>query len=449
MNITIKSLLPFAAVILASCQGTLGDPKTLTKGDLNPPFRLVSVTNGESMMLQWTISNTEEDLKGFNVYLIDKSLAEVQSKLAQGRFKGYQLGSQQIPRCDDTKSVFEMFGFNPASKFSTKKCDNLVADASLLSGESGLSELSLAADDSDKPTFVKCFTRDLKNDIGTDGQISVDITKAVDPEDKPIPTAIAERVGKTLRCSVPKDALLSNGVKGIKIGTKYTAFVIAVQGDKGNKISFTSNFIEDIPTPYSVRTTTLDAGKYRVINMLRKNGAVTGDFSEFSNARDCEGFNAEATEGCQLYRKIRFEDRSAATDPLLSFAEDVQPGSERVFVAGESDRVFLVSRTAPAELYGKPGVFAPGDKPLAYDPTQYHDGENLIAFPGALFDIALREQGRTYYGKIYFDSMTSNTAGAETLGNGSKTIKVYLALQPAADEPFYALARPGRWLGQH
>ena len=49
--------LPFALV--ACGDSSTSDPKTIVKSDLNPPADLVSVTDTQSMTLQWKITNTK------------------------------------------------------------------------------------------------------------------------------------------------------------------------------------------------------------------------------------------------------------------------------------------------------------------------------------------------------------------------------------------------------
>lgn len=455
-NKFLKSALLLSAVAFAACQGTLKDPKTISKSDLNPPFRLMSTTTNNGFILQWNITNTEDDLKGFNVYLIDKPLTEVQKVLNSGTSTKIDLQTQQIRRCDKTKELFALFGFKPVDKFANKSCDDFDEKNEQTSSNSASMSNLASTEPEEKPTFVKCLKDNFKTALSGDGLTSVDISAAVDMSGQAIPTDLKSRVGRTLRCELGADTVLSNGTKGIQNGKEYTAFVTAVQGDKGAKISYTSNFVSDVPTETVVSETILKSGTFGTTNLFvntsvkeakdaQGNSHIAGNWT-MPGANDiggrCPDYSAANITGCQIDRETLLVANSQFNFPRLIMSEDSQPESDRVFIAGEKDKVFLIKREGREAINGKPGIFKAGDSPLSFalNREQFVTGRNLSVLPGDLFDFVVIDGNNKHYGKIYFETLEVKT-GADKVGNQDKFVRSYIALQTLPDSLFYAISK--------
>jgi hypothetical protein len=445
-----------ALAALGACGGdkTSGDPEVISKGDLNPPANLASITDDEKMMLEWIITNTEEDVVGYNVYVAEGSIEELQGKLS-GSLTALDLSSQQIRRCKDTATLFKVFGFDENADQAKKDCDDFGTEDDTPTGASasagaaapapsaGADGVNLAdADDSALGSMVKCT--DGTTDLGTAGKLSVSIEKGL----KSVgvgSTKREDRVGAALRCVIPSGAKLSDGKTGFKNGTKYVAFVVAVKGDDADAISYTSNFVEDVPARYArISFDNLATGKYRPFSIPTASGKVTGAFDDATDAPAtadiaCPTDSAtdfDAANSCRLGRGLAF---TSVTAPAFAFVSDAQTGSQRVFVSGQKDKVFLLparprndyAKADGASFAARPGIQEPGDAVLAYanGVGQYQSGVNLEAAPGSLYHVAVRNDDGTYnYGKLYVQTLGTK------LPAGTKSVTAWFALQPAVGE---------------
>lgn len=456
---SIRALLGFVSLgALVACQGSNTDPKTITKGDLNPPFQLVSITKGDKLVLQWRISNTEKDVAGYNVYVAKKKLADVQQTLTAADVREINLGSQQLPRCKSTTGAFALFGFKADSKFAQKDCDDVGVEApeetstAASSGATGGSSRAGAAADEETPAevskFVKCVD-DSGTDVGRPGLLSVDISKAKGAGGTPVPSDLAKRVGATIKCTVAAGTALSDDTQGFETGAHYTAFVMSVQGEKANKVSFTSNFVEDIPTTYSeVKGITLNDDSGAAFAVKLQGTAPTGVVAKVADNVACGASQADSPTGCRLNRAIPTTlTAAAAGEPRIFVVADNQTDTERVLIAGENGKIYLAKRDSRQSEGGESGAYTPGDRAMKFDGSQYYTNQMLAAFPGDLFDVAYKPgAGQSYhYGKVYFDKLASSATSAN-LGEASKTMDLIFAMQKAADEVFY-IADPTRRAG--
>lgn len=461
------SLVALASLMAACNDSSTADPETIVKGDLNPPAALVSVTDDQSLLLQWTITNTEDDIVGYNVYVAEGTLApkvsgSITDKL-KGKAVGIDLSTQQVRRCKDTVDLFSVFGFDPKADQAQTDCDdfgddNAAAAPSSSSGaDSGDSQQNLTEGEA-APTFVACTGLDGKA-IGTAGKVSVDIAKAVDVEGEALPKQPAKRVGKQLACKLGNNTKLSDGKTGFENGKRYVAFVVAVMGDDADEISYTSNFVEDSPAPHTkVSFSNLANGYYIPLELKLENDVPTGGFSNHVASPIVAGGGSEVTlpqagvvacpgdgsSTCGVGDQLTFA--AGASGPRFAIVGDVTRNSERVWIAGEKDKVLFAPALARVDYAnGRPGIKAPEDKAIEYSPAgadKVFFSTNLQAAPGALFYVAVKGSGSNWhYGKLYMQELKT-TAGENGLaaGDGAKSGTFWFALQKEAGSTFVETA---------
>lgn len=432
---------------IACNNGSLADPKTVSKGDLNPPTNLVSLTTNADaenggLVLQWDIVNTEDDVVGYNVYVAQKEISALQAKITDTTLKTLNLYNQNIPRCEGTKDLFSLFGFNLTDKNATTACSKAgVEEDTSTSSAAAAASLNLT-DEAITSKFVKCFMK-AKDSAFVDisgANVSLDITKLYGVDDLAISaTDRTKLVGKRIKCKIPTtidgktastktklsdDTTLANG----KI---YTAFVVAVMGEKATKMSWASNFVEDSPMSYTIMGSnalgTPSVPKYRALNLL------TTPLTNWSFEADCPtDFTARK---CSLYNN----NPVTSLNNLYVFSDDqgcVAGGgtatcTARLFIAGNENDVYLLKRNPRGQINNYSGIFDPGDEPITVstDPTAsgYVSGKLIVAYAGDLFDIYIRTTRQ--YGKIYFDNVTASSTAysfESSIGIQSPNITHYL-----------------------
>jgi hypothetical protein len=450
--------IPLLAVLgLASCAGeTAADPKTLDKDDLNPPFDLVSVTTHQGMILQWRITNTEDDFKGYNVYIAEAGIDELQAKLDSSLKTDLRM--QQIRRCKGTAQVFSVFGFDPKAKLAEKDCSDFgKADETKAKTTTGLQAAANEEEEKIVSKFVKCQSAAGIDDITTpstgesnsflgDDKLSVDIAKAVDYKGTAISSTPKDRVGKIVRCYVKTGNALSNGATSFTNGKKYTAFVVSVSGDKYNRISYTSNFVEDIPIAYTdLKDASLKKDSY-LISYLSPSAGNASSWTEPAAGTDCTNsttmtpsanVSGTATRKCMLSGDLASLGVIANKAGFV-VAEDQIGASDRVLIGGQPDGtgasgypLYLLKRNARSTIY------TPGDRPVQYtgNENQYNKGKFLAAYAGDLFDVAVVNGSDTYYGKIFFANIEPTAASCT--GDCDKKVRVWAAISTAKNELFY------------
>lgn len=452
------------AMVLSACGGekTVGDPEILTKGELNPPMNLQSITDDASMTLEWIITNTEEDLAGYNVYVAEGSMATLTATLAGTPLSALDLSTQQVRRCKDTAKLFEVFGFPSGSDQGLKDCDDFgteddtpVEAKASSSGAPPSTGTLLTASPTAEPTLVKC-TDDAGKDLGTAKKLSVSIEKGLAAMGAKS-AALESRAGQLLRCVVPKGTALSDGSASLQNGKKYVAFVAAVAGEEANTTSYTSNFVEDIPTAYTTLSLEgLAGGTYQRFAV----NVTTGSAAKEGAPVSCPTDSLTEPVNCRLGRNLDIASGAGST-PTFAFVEDSQPNSERVFVIGQKDSVFLLPARPRTDFeaptggsFGlRPGIKEPGDTVVSYANAfgLYQSDVNFEVVPGNLYYVAVANGANTYnYGKLYIRSLRTSTAAnaaANAVGTGRKTLEAIFALQSAKDELFAEipdLARLGR-----
>lgn len=460
-RVSFSLLATFGALVAGCGSGSAGDPKTLVKGDLNPPFGLVSITREDELDLVFNISNTESDLIGYNVYVAEGTVDDMNLLVdAASPLKTKQLLASGLPRCKDTALLFAKFGFDNTDALAAKKCEDLGVVEGREGGgttASGKSTTSLETNKSGNAEaeavsskFVTCYDKDDKA-LGDGKTLSISLSKAVDPAGALVLDASGDRkklVGRRIRCRVPGSvsgsaSKLSDGKEGVTRGKSYVAFAVAVAGEKANKISWASNFAED--TPVDVQEfAPLELGNDKFVGVTwdASTKAISADFTA---QQSCGA--AGTAKDCRLFRDFSLTSSDAVANGESKYsiyiADEAKGASnstsfERVFVAGEtlgaSKKVYLLKRNARPDVDGQPGIFSAGDHAALFHPSQYESGKMLPAYPGDLFDVAFSVSGSYHYGKLYLSSIEST--GTEADVAAAKRVKLYLTVQPSVAKLF-------------
>ena len=390
------------------------------------------------MILQWTVTNTEDDLKGYNVYVAESNLTDLQAKVSSGFFKGLDLSKQQVRRCKETSDLFSVFGFKPDADQAKKDCDDFIdedakdSNPESKSGAAGSDAGGTKLTDGEAaPTFVKCRAGN-GADVSA-SKLSVDILKALDVEFQKVPTDLAKRVGLELECRIPKNTKLSDGKTGFANGKSYVAFVVAVKGDDSEEISYTSNFVEDSPAVYSkLEFTGILPDKILPLSLTVESEKVTGqvdapEAADLKNCTDCGVGDLAKPAGSQL-----------SSNQFAIAGDSTGSNSKRLWLVGSSNVGFLSAKPRNDYANGREGIFEPGDSVLrsSGDGTSGYVALNQHIVPGALFYVRVGSDSSSYnYGKLYFQTLTVD---AEK-GQG---FTAFLAIQPTPGSLFaQAVAR--------
>ena len=76
------SILSCVSSLMIGCGGDSSSPDTLTRDKLSPPLNLVTVTGDQSIELRWSGQNFEDELQGYDVFMVeDSSLAAIAAGL--------------------------------------------------------------------------------------------------------------------------------------------------------------------------------------------------------------------------------------------------------------------------------------------------------------------------------------------------------------------------------
>jgi len=383
------------ALLLTGCGGSAGDPKTLTRDELNPPSGLVTVTGDKQIELRWLGANTEDGLQGYQVFGYTENtndgtsgpLVTVLSKVAYPK-PGVNTA---IPRCKDNDEVFRLFGF---TKNSDAKCkgDDSAEEKKSFSGDA--SSLYAEAGEDDMANKLTC---EAGSSVVSNANVSLPITRSLGVQ----------------RCVVKKVA----GVD-LENGKSYVFVVAAVKGDKFNKLSWTSNFVKDTPAiKIFGSTVTFEPQKFKsfVIDTAAP-AAITaegGDCSSAASACSLSGENTATPTAIYLGRPGTgtYPQRILISTPAGGDISILQRGAET---------------TDPVAAAGTIATSTPGDRAASTD--TYFKGEKLPVYGNQVFDIQIVRGGKTHYGKIVFGDPTGTAA------NANITMDVTILMQPKAGE---------------
>jgi hypothetical protein len=382
-----------AAGVLAACGGSAGDPKTLTKDELNPPSGLVTVTGDKQIELRWLGNNTEDDLRGYQVFGYKDNADDSKSAYEEvvSRIKYPKAGvNSAIPRCKDNDEVFRLFGF---TKNSDAKCKG--DDSAETSSFSEGSELAMADADEVLSNKLTCETG----------------STAVSDANVSLPT---ERALEVQRCIVKKV-----GGEDLVNGVNYVFFVAAVKGDKFNKLSWTSTFVKDTPAAQLFsENVTFEPAKFKKFAINTSTfGAITagtGDCPGSDNV--CSLSNPNTASESAIYVSRRGSADTSYPQRILISTPD--GGDIKILQRG-------AETFDPLAAAGTVATSTPRDR--AANTTTYFKGAHVPVYGNQVFDIQIERGGSTYYGKIVFSDPAGTAAG-------DITMKVTILMQPKAGE---------------
>ena len=382
-----------AAAVLAACGGSAGDPKTLTKDELNPPSGLVTVTGDKQIELRWLGNNTEDGLQGYQVFGYKDNPDDPKSAYEEvvSRIKYPKAGvNSAIPRCKDNDEVFRLFGF---TKNSDAKCKG--DDSAETSSFSEGSELAVAEDDEVLSNKLTC---EAGSTAASNANVSLPTTRALEVQ----------------RCIVKKV-----GGEDLVNGVNYVFFVAAVKGDKFNKLSWSSTFVKDTPAAQLFSdTVTFEPAKFKKFAIDTTTFAAitagTGDCPGSDNV--CSLSNANTASEAAIY-----VSRRGAADTSYP---------QRILISTPSGGdIKILQRGAetfdPLAAAGTVATSTPRDR--AADTTTYFKGAHVPVYGNQVFDIQIERGGSTFYGKIVFSDPEGTAAG-------NITMKVTILMQPKAGE---------------
>jgi len=410
-----KLMLAPIAMALAACGGSSSDPKTEARSDLNPPSGLTSVSAPAAgkIELRWNAVNTEKEFKGYHVFGIKSSIAALAGKAKYPA--SADLASQSLPRCEDNNELFKAFGF---TKDSTKGCKGDTAtDDKFTSG----SDLKMADEEEKLLSASPCAANSAEG-------ISYSAT----------PSTKATHV-----CAVSK---VWNGtaLEDMVAGETYTFFVVSVLGDSLNKISWTSNFIQDTP-PTSVFSGDVKLGE-------KKAGYFEFDLAALGTALTATAFDNGGTDCtspvCSIYEKnsVSMTANSGKARFYLGRGTNASGAhAQRIVISAPNEdnggKLSYAYRGRQTLDPANPSVIStsiPGDQAAtATNEGPYiTNGIKTVVYGNQVFDLRFTNGSVVNYGKVIIKDPTyaSDTQTAEA------TVNVTILIQTKVDTLDYFMA---------
>jgi hypothetical protein len=402
--------------LVACGDGSTSNPASADRNELAAPAGLVSVTHpsaSPAIELRWNAANAEEDFKGYLVFGTTKALSGISSTAAFPAGAKDMLAQFGIPRCKDNSKFFESFGFAATdvdcnSDEDTAKKDDTASSLTADDADGSASADSAKTDDTEVlKNFLSC-----KENTGSSEKVSL--------EGKAPTTGLQ-------KCTVSK---VFNGTELVDIepGTAMTFVVFAVMGDDYDKISWSSNYIED------AASTTLDGFDGKEIKLGLKE-FVKIAFTVTDTAVSAT-MSDPATCPAGSFCKVSGINDQSNSEPAIYVGRDTNSSThtQRFFVSvpeqGTPSQIELQARGAQTSTEG--GTFSssiPGDEPTgSYDAT----GTTFVIYGNQVFDFKITNGSHIKYGKIVFETVTY---AGDKASDG--TIKTTIIAQPGNDVMHY------------
>jgi hypothetical protein len=388
-----------AGALTFGCSGEKANPKTAGKADLNPPGLLDTVTRDSKIELRWTAGNVEDDFKGYYVFAMKKSDYDVKAK-GQAKFPAKADPEKAgIPRCLNNTKWFEAFGL-PATDAECEADKATSASGTALTGDDAGLTADTTASSGEKVEKLTGFV--LCDETKTAKEPSLIVT----------PPAIT-----TQKCTVSK---LADGT-ALANGTTYVFFAVAVADDDLKKVSWTSNVVSDTPSKDSASesSVTLDNNQSWAITVDAANGTAT----LATAATTCVAGACGTLSGPNT--------ASVSTPSIFLSRPDLSTFKQRLYISSPQSGDVKLQPRGPQTfdpLTGAKVTRIPGDR--AADVTTFPDaGTKYIVYNNQVFDFAVTQNSKTYYGKVVIGDVTYADQTSET---SRATLKVSVIFQPAA-----------------
>lgn len=402
---TFLKLIGIGAIALAASacdEASKSNPSTAARGDLNPPTGLVSITGDTTVTLRWLGNNTEDDFKGYHVFMADGDFA---GKYPAGTAwtasypAGASLATGSIPRCKDNSAVFE-------TNFKFPVSENDCEGDTAASGTPDAGSTLLAEEPADAPLpFVKC-------DGKSDANLSIPAT---------------DKVLGTQECKIT----------GLTNGKTYTFVVMAVMGSEFENVSWSSNFVTDTPSNNIYSTTiTIPMTNHVFLAHADIVAAMTGTDLTATNwltKTTCP------TDICSISGGGNLGTNAAG----LYFGRNGGTKPARVYFSAPNtldtatDSIAYLYRGGQTYDAQNPTVVStsiPGDMANTNTEQNYTKGTLVEVLGNEVIDIAVQNAGKWHYGKLVMDVPTLATVTDE---ESDLTVKITLVMQPAAAIPHY------------
>ncbi len=428
MKILKLALALSAILIAAACdKGETGDPATEDRSDLNPPSGLVSITGDGQITLRWRGNNTEDDFKGYDVFMYAGDITEG-TDLYSFPSADADLAQASLPRCADNSSLFVAFGFDPTDR----ECGGTSSDDDSSSDDADALMLVTQDDDDD----------DADDDDDTADEALASIVKCETGSTENISLEVAEGDGLGPQTCVIKT--LPDGTTAVANGTTYSFFVTSVMGDDYETISWTSNFVVDTPAKAVFSgNLTFESGKGLFLPIAKLQEAVASTSLTSIDAIDADDFESAACPS-NSYCTIGSSNGSS-NDAGLYFGRLGGSKPLRIFFStpeASGDAIKYAYRGAQTFDPGGDSDFSttiPGDQ-AAEDTDSSSpylaNGSLTPIYQNQVFDIAVWDDSASTlnYGKVVFGARTVEDSDDT---DSDVTIPVTILMQEATGVRHY------------
>ncbi len=394
----LGSLVASVLAAWACDKSSSSDPETTQRDDLNPPSNLVTVTGDGKIELRWNAANAEDDFKGYHVFIAKSSIADLGTPGYPKILTADLTKGAQIPRCKDNSAIFEKFGF----KATTVDCEGDTETGLLAKAGLGLAEEGETVEETITNIAVCEGT-------AADSGLSLAATS---------PTLTKQK------CVVTKD---SKG-NALENGATYAIFVAAVRGEKKNKLSWTSNFVQDTPAKALFNNTlTIEGGKYYRFDDANLAGSTQ------------EAYAAAPTgDVCPSNSFCTVNKQNAASNEAGIYVGRSGSGwfRQRAFLSVPKDGNIKIQLRGPQIAWEndalKTGV--EGDHALGSSDNYVTDGTLFPIYGEEVFDIEVTSGGSKYYGKIVVGRLSMEDATDDL---SDLKIPLTIIMQPQAGSTDY------------
>lgn len=411
-SICIASIGAIALVASACDKGTTSDPATVSRSTLNPPTGLISVTDKDGLELRWDAANAEDDVKGYDVFVIKGTLAALTApSFPKNITPTPTLAGGSFPRCKDNSDFFKTnFGFAASERDCEGDAEATTSSASTVDGQ--------FLDEGSGSTTAT--TEKLSNLVPCDGKDDTTISL---PATTPILTQQVCKVTQFWDTTQTPPKLMP-----MVAGETYVAFVAAIAGTDKNSMSWTSNFIEDAPnarlfdgkiTIAQGKTKFFSLAKLIAFTAATKTADADWDVASCSGDSICRinKLNTGNADGLWIGRRGT-EDSSYPQRLLFSTPSDGAIESQL-----RGPQTFDPSSTTPVPTI-------PGDEATA---TYLKLGTHYPIYGNQVFDLKVTSSSKTYYGKVVFFTPDPVPTAVGT----DITMRVVVIMQPLADSHHY------------